>query len=172
MNNHDKRLDNMILDLPKTLAPESDLWEVIERQLDAPETKPKNHWRTLAVASVIALCLLAGQQVLYPVHYTPDTNQILLASIEDIQIQHANQVAELQLLAQKTNWQSNPFSSPVETGIKQLREAATLIYQSLKLNPTDQQLWQLWLWTHSREIELLTQAQSLPVIQDQNGAII
>ncbi|MFT5235584.1 MAG: hypothetical protein ACI8SK_001035 [Shewanella sp.] len=172
MNNHDKRLDNMISNLPKTLTPESDLWGSIERQLDAPETKPKNHWRTLAVASVIALCLLLGQQVLYPDHVNPDTNQVLLASIEDIQIQHANQVAELQLLAQKTNWQSSPFSSPAETGIKQLREAATLIYQSLKLNPTDQQLWQLWLWTHSREIELLSQAQALPLLQDSNGDII
>ena len=172
MNNHAKRLDNMISDLPKTLAPESDLWEAIERQLDAPEAKRTNHWRTLAVASIIALCLLIGQQVLYPEHVTQDTSQVLLASIEDIQIQHANQVTELQLFAQKVNWQSSPLSTPVETGIKQLREAATLILQSLKLNPTDQQLWQLWLWTHSREIELLTQAQYLPVIQDQNGAII
>ena len=172
MNNSNKRLENMISNLPENLTPESDLWGAIEKQLDALETKRINHWRTLAVASVIALSLLISQQLFYPIHVIPDANQTLLASIDDIQMQHANQIAELQLLGKKVNWQSSPFSSPVETGIKQLREAATLIYQSLKLNPTDQQLWQLWLWTHSREIELMTQAQSLPLIQDQNGAII
>lgn len=90
MNEQDKRLDNMISDLPKTLAPESDLWGAIERQLDAPETETKNinHWCTLAIASVIALCLILGQQVLYPNHVTPD----------------ANQVADLQRLAHKVNW--------------------------------------------------------------------
>lgn len=171
MSNNHEQLDNLVSELPKALSPKNDLWPEIEKRLDVPVGNHTNHWRTLALASIIIIGTLLGlQQINKP--FNTDTNQALLASIESIQIQHATQVAELQMIGQKVDWQSSPFSSPVETGIKQLRQAAKEIYESLKLNPTDQQLWELWLWTQSREIELLTQAQSLPVLQNQNGDTI
>ncbi|ACA87988.1 hypothetical protein [Shewanella woodyi] len=171
MSNNHEQLDNLVSELPKTLSPKNDLWPEIEKRLDVPVGNHTNHWRTLALASIIIIGTLLGlQQINKP--FNIDTNQALLASIDSIQMQHATQVAELQMIGKKVDWQSSPFSSPVETGIKQLRQAAKEIYESLKLNPTDQQLWELWLWTQSREIELLTQAQSLPVLQNQNGDTI
>ena len=47
--------------------------------------------------------------------------------------------------------------------VYELRRAATQIYQALQANPTDKQLWQLWLWVQQRELDLLQQGQNYPL---------
>jgi len=177
MNSKDSKLEDLIANLPKELTPENDLWDMIDKRLDAPirhTTKRPSHklWRNAAVACLLLITAFIGQKFFNPFLPLPEVDSALINTLAEIQVQHEIQIAQLKQTSELVNWQSSPYSSPVETGIAQLKEAAKQIYQSLKRNPTDRQLWQLWLWTQHREIELLRQGQKLPVSQHSQGATI
>ncbi len=177
MDSKDSKLDNLIANLPKELTPNNDLWDKIDMRLDAPinhATQLSGHhlWRNVAIASLLLITVFIGQKFVNPLLPFPEADSALIDTLAQIKTQHEIQITQLEQASELVNWQSSPYSSPVETGIAQLREAAKQIYESLKRNPTDKQLWQLWLWTQHREIELLRQGQKLPVLQNSQGTTI
>lgn len=177
MTPNENRLTRMVSDLPSELSPREDLWGKIEGRLNAPliETDQKwqhKQWPLLAIASVMVLAVLIGSRLWSPTLSAPEANITLLNTLAKIQLEHEKQLTQLEQVNRLINWQSSPYSSPVETGIEQLRQAAKQIYQALRQNPRDKQLWQLWLWTQHREIELLKQGQKLPVSLNSQGEII
>ncbi|GIU04770.1 MULTISPECIES: hypothetical protein [unclassified Shewanella] len=178
MNDAKAKLTQLINQAPKEIQPQKELWSNIEKQLDKPEfqqTKTENQqnsqWMRLAIASMVLLTGLVGinlwQQNTVPIA----TDSPLLATLAEIQHQHQLQV---QLLSQQqqVNWQTTELGAPVEKGIEQLRKAAEQIYQTLQQSPHDKELWQLWLWTQHKEIELLQQGQKLPVNSSPQGALL
>ncbi|OEG74405.1 hypothetical protein BEL05_06065 [Shewanella colwelliana] len=172
MANNSNQLAQLIDDVPKEMAPAEDLWPGIARRLDAPAaSKPNQLWRPFALASLLLLALVIGKPFSTQETAVPN-HDALLATLAGINTQHQQQVTELAQQATHVDWQISPYGQPVENGIKQLKDAAKQIYQNLQLNPTDKQLWQLWLWTQQREIELIKQGQNLPVIQHKAGEII
>ncbi|WP_076414490.1 hypothetical protein [Shewanella sp. UCD-KL12] len=187
MSNQQQKLASLTSDLPKELSPQKDLWDQIEQRLNVPlqeninpkyPAKRNTSWYLLA-ASLMLFAVLIGSQLPFEIKdslplmtNTSKDHSELIATLENIQLAHEMQVSELKQAASLINWQSSPYSSPVETGIEQLRQAAQQIYQALMQNPTDNQLWQLWLWAQQREIELLRQGQKLPISQHSQGEII
>ncbi|AQS39491.1 hypothetical protein Sps_04405 [Shewanella psychrophila] len=175
MKPSEKQLSNMVSTLPQELSPQEELWGKIEGRLNAPLTETKHkwqhkHWSLLAIASVMVFAVLIGTRL--SALSVTEVNISLLDTLTKIHLDHEKQLAHLEQVNRLVNWQSSPYSSPVETGIEQLRQAAKQIYQTLRQNPRDKQLWQLWLWTQHREIELLKQGQKLPVSQNSSGEII
>ncbi|QFU24050.1 hypothetical protein FM038_019120 [Shewanella eurypsychrophilus] len=180
MKNQQQDLEHLVSHLSKELSPQQDLWHKIESRLNVPvEEAPKyseihNSKRTLQLlgaASAMLLAVLIGTQL--PKSVLPPVEHLaLITTMDDIRLAHQHQVSELKKIDQLINWQTSPYSTPVETGIEQLRQAAQMIYQTLKQNPTNRQLWQLWLWTQQREIELLRQGQKLPIKQHSQGETI
>lgn len=163
-------LKRLLEETPREMTPERDLWQGVELRLDAPKDSPRSYWRPMAIASTLLLALLVGKLSLGPT--MPDAeNEALIQTLAAIQAQHKASVDALSL-TKRVDWRSSPYSQPVEQGIEQLRAAAKEIYEALKLNPTDKQLWQLWLWTQQREIELIKQGQKLPVDLDTTGEMI
>ncbi|MCG9697751.1 hypothetical protein [Shewanella sp. Isolate11] len=171
MTTKSEQLDCLIANTTKEITPERDLWQQIERRLDAPLAKKNHYWKPVAIASLLVLSLVVGQKFVTTQPEVVPSNELLL-TLASIKAQHQQQVELLQTQAVRVNWQSSPYGQPVEQGIEQLRSAAELIYQSLQLNPTDKQLWQLWLWTQQREIDLVKQGQQLPVNHKQKGDVI
>ncbi|MCE9680580.1 hypothetical protein LZP69_15605 [Shewanella sp. AS1] len=165
--NKDNQLDALLAGSSKTMEPARDLWPQIEARLDVPAAKKTAHWRSVAIASLLLLGVFVGKSYLS----TPqiESTSPLLMTMASIQAQHQQQVAQLQTQARQVNWQTSALGAPLEQGIEQLRAAAKEIYRTLQLNPTDKQLWQLWLWTQEREIELIKQGQRLPVKQTTKG---
>ena len=177
MTSSENKLASMLANLPREISPPEDLWNKIEGRLNAPlmETDQKwlhKQWPFLAIAGVMILAVLIGTRLSAPTLTAPEANITLLNTLASIQLEHEKQFAQLEQVNRLVNWQNSPYSSPVETGIEQLRQAAKQIYQSLRQNPRDQQLWQLWLWTQHRQIELLKQGQKLPVSLNSPGEII
>ncbi len=170
MTTKTEQLDELISNATRELTPQRDLWAQIERRLDAPLPQRRNYWRPLAIASLIVLSVVGGNQLMQQSEQVSSPQ--LLLTLAAIKEQHQQQVAQLQSQTILVGWKNSPYGDPVEQGIAQLREAAELIYNNLRLNPTDKQLWQLWLWTQQREIELVKQGQKLPTTQTNKGDAI
>ncbi|ABV88488.1 hypothetical protein [Shewanella pealeana] len=180
MNDANAKLTQLINQAPKAIVPQKDLWHDIERQLDKPEfeqAKPghqkNSQWIRLAIASMILLVGLVGLNIWqhkgeFSTLAAPSS---LLATLAEIKQQHQLQVNQLSQ-QHLTDWQTTELGLPLEKGIEQLRKAAEQIYQALQQTPNDKELWQLWLWTQQREIELLQQGQTLPVNPLPQGALI
>ncbi|ABM00815.1 hypothetical protein SHAM105786_05010 [Shewanella amazonensis] len=174
----DKRLDKLIADAPKELTPAESNWDAIAARLDRPqptkagEDRKENRpgrlpwYVTTAVAAALLLTLVPQ----LPIHNTPEVDNSLWPLIESIDLAHRQEVASL-AESSSNAWQQVGYQEPVEAGLKELREAARLILSSLKANPQDKQLWQLWLWVQRREIELLTQGQRLPAGATQGDTL-
>ncbi|MPY23265.1 hypothetical protein [Shewanella sp. YLB-07] len=177
MKHNENKLASMVSNLPRELSPPEGLWDKIEGRLNAPlmETEQKRlhkQWPRLAIASVMILAVLIGTRLSTPTLSAPEANVTLLNTLAQIQLEHEKQFAQLEQINRLVNWQNSPYSSPVEAGIEQLRQAAKQIYQTLRQNPREKQLWQLWLWTQHRQIELLKQGQKLPVSLNSPGESI
>lgn len=176
MSHSQDKLQQLIAQTPNTLTPERELWTDIEKQLDKPEYNQPNHWRRAAVASVVLLCAVIGttlwnNSAITPTYTAQTQASPLQTTLADIKREHEQQVVLLEQ-SQKVNWQSTELGLPLNKGIDQLRKAAEKIYQTLKKTPNDKELWQLWLWTQQREIELLQQGQKLPAADNNQGALI
>ena len=171
MATNDNQLDTLIANASKELTPAHDLWPQIERRLGTTITSQNRYWRPIAIASLVLLSMIAGQQYVTTSFMAPQQSP-LLTTLESIRAQHQQQVLELQNQVQMVNWQNNPYGRPVEQGVEQLKAAAEQIYRTLQLNPTDKQLWQLWLWTQEREIDLIKQGQRLPISHENKDEII
>lgn len=178
MNDANAKLTQLINQAPKAIAPQKDLWHDIERQLDKAEIEQTHSLKTsvfrrLAVASMILLVGLVGLNIWQnkDEFTTLATPSPLLATLAEIKQQHQLQVNQLSQ-QRLTDWQTTELGLPLEKGIEQLRKAAEQIYQALQQTPNDKELWQLWLWTQQREIELLQQGQTLPVNPLPQGALI
>ncbi|QQX81391.1 hypothetical protein JK628_05870 [Shewanella sp. KX20019] len=176
MSHSQDKLQQLITKAPKSLAPERELWSDIEKQLDKPEYTQSSHWRRIAVASVILLggilgSLMWNNSAITPTYTAQAANSPLLMTLTSIKQEHEQQVALLQQ-SHKVNWQATELGLPLKKGIEQLRKAAEKIYQTLTKTPHDKELWQLWLWTQQREIELLQQGQKLPIADQNQGALI
>ncbi|PKG56647.1 hypothetical protein [Shewanella sp. GutDb-MelDb] len=176
MSHSEDKLEQLIAKASKTMSPERALWPDIEKQLDKPLFTQPNHWRRVAVASMVLLVAVLStvmwdRQQLLSIETAQVEVSPLLSTLDDIRVQHQQQVALLQQ-SQKVNWQATEKGLPFEKGIEQLRKAALQIFETLQKSPNDKQLWQLWLWTQQRELELLQQGQQLPAVTQHQGALI
>ena len=177
MNDAKAKLNQLINRAPQEIQPQKELWSSIEKQLDKPELQQLNPaqpkatpWRHLAIASLVLLCSVVGMNLWQQSPQLTPTSPLLI-TLAEIKQQHQLQVEQLSQ-HQLTDWQVSEMGLPLEKGIEQLRQAAELIYQALRQTPNDKELWQLWLWTQQREIELLQQGQKLPVNPLPQGAKI
>ncbi|QYK04270.1 hypothetical protein [Shewanella zhangzhouensis] len=174
----DERLDKLIANAPKELTPPDANWATIAARLDRPqpttagEDRNENRPRRLPwyVPTAVAAALLLALVPQLPTDNPPEADNSLLPLIESIELAHRQEVASL-AESSSNAWLRVGYQEPVEAGLKELREAARLILSSLKANPQDKQLWQLWLWVQRREIELLTQGQRLPAGATQGDTL-
>lgn len=180
----EEQLEQLITKAPKDLPPERDLWLAIEKRMDKPlSSKPYSpkhgqpQWPLWAMAATLLLAVFVGYQ--YPEiapttphtaqHLPKDSEEALQALLTEIGTVHQGQVDALEHTPNALIWQTSHLSAPLEQGLAELRRAGAQIYQALQANPTDKQLWQLWLWVQQRELELLQQGQKLPIKNSTQG---
>lgn len=184
-NAREAKLQQLIDDAPKTLTPERDLWQGIEKRMDKPlasqpasRQAPRLQGAQWAIAATIVLAVLFGFYTQAPVKTSlpeqiasqaADDEQVLQALLSQIAQTHQAQVTSLAQTPTVVAWQTSRFSAPLEQGLAELRRAGEQIYQALQANPTDKQLWQLWLWVQQRELDLLQQGQKLPIQNSTQG---
>ncbi|WP_028774167.1 hypothetical protein [Shewanella waksmanii] len=157
MSDKAKQLEQMVNALPKEIEPANSQWSDIEHRLTPQQQRLSPQF---ALAAVLVLGLAIGY-LMRPLGLT-EPNAELIATIEAIELQHQAQVASLTEGHHLVDLRDNHYQPIFNDGIEQLRAAAKELYNNLTLNPTDKQLWQMWLWTQKREIELLKQMQQLP----------
>lgn len=183
----EQQLEQLIDSAPKEMSPSHDLWQGIEKRMDKPlmsQTRQSQHGRLWAIAaSFIMLVALGYSQLPYFNQLTTQQPELAQNSampaqpgdaalqllLTQIAASHQVQVDNLEQTTNALAWQTSSFSAPVEQGLAELRRAATQIYQALQANPTDKQLWQLWLWVQQRELDLLQQGQKLPIKNSTQG---
>ncbi|WP_172587639.1 anti-sigma factor [Shewanella xiamenensis] len=184
-NAREAKLQQLIDDAPKTLTPERDLWQGIEKRMDKPlasqpasRQAPRLQGAQWAIAATIVLAVFLGFYTQAPVKTSlpeqiasqaADDEQVLQALLSQIAQTHQAQVTSLAQTPTVVAWQTSRFSAPLEQGLAELRRAGEQIYQALQVNPTDKQLWQLWLWVQQRELDLLQQGQKLPIQNSTQG---
>uniref|UniRef100_Q0HYL5 Uncharacterized protein n=1 Tax=Shewanella sp. (strain MR-7) TaxID=60481 RepID=Q0HYL5_SHESR len=178
------KLQQLIDDAPKALTPERDLWQGIEKRMDKPlpsqtannsKRYSNAHW---AIAATVVLAVFFGFYTQAPVktslpeqiaNQPVDDEQALHTLLSQIAQTHQAQVTSLEQTPMVVAWQTSRFGAPLEQGLAELRRAGEQIYQVLQANPTDKQLWQLWLWVQQRELDLLQQGQKLPIQNSTQG---
>ncbi|MFP8843368.1 anti-sigma factor [Shewanella baltica] len=183
----EQQLEQLINSAPKGMSPTHDLWQGIEKRMDKPlvsQTRQSQNGRQWAIAaSFIMLVALGYSQLPYFNQLTTQQPELAQNSampeqqgdaalqllLTQIAASHQAQVDNLEQTTNALAWQTSSFSAPVEQGLAELRRAATQIYQALQANPTDKQLWQLWLWVQQRELDLLQQGQKLPIRNSTQG---
>ncbi|MGI2206793.1 anti-sigma factor [Shewanella baltica] len=183
----EQQLEQLINNAPKAMPPTHDLWQGIEKRMDKPlvsQTRQSQNGRQWAIAaSFIMLVALGYSQLPYFNQLTTQQTELAQNSampeqqgdaalqllLTQIAASHQAQVDNLEQTTNALAWQTSSFSAPVEQGLTELRRAATQIYQALQANPTDKQLWQLWLWVQQRELDLLQQGQKLPIRNSTQG---
>jgi hypothetical protein len=183
----EQQLEQLINNAPKAMPPTHDLWQGIEKRMDKPlvsQTRQSQNGRQWAIAaSFIMLVALGYSQLPYFNQLTTQQTELTQNSampeqqgdaalqllLTQIAASHQAQVDNLEQTTNALAWQTSSFSAPVEQGLAELRRAATQTYQALQANPTDKQLWQLWLWVQQRELDLLQQGQKLPIRNSTQG---
>ena len=183
----EQQLEQLINNAPKAMPPTHDLWQGIEKRMDKPlvsQTRQSQNGRQWAIAaSFIMLVALGYSQLPYFNQLTTQQTELTQNSVmpelqgdpalhvllTQIAASHQAQVDNLEQAPNALAWQTSSLSAPVEQGLTELRHAATQIYQALQANPTDKQLWQLWLWVQQRELDLLQQGQKLPTRNSTQG---
>ncbi|MCS6101836.1 anti-sigma factor [Shewanella baltica] len=183
----EQQLERLINSAPKEMSSTHDLWQGIEKRMDKPlvsQTRQSQNGRLWAIAaSFIMLVALGYSQLPYFNQLTTQQTELAQNSampeqqgdaalqllLTQIAASHQAQVDNLEQTTNALAWQTSSFSAPVEQGLAELRRAATQIYQALQANPTDKQLWQLWLWVQQRELDLLQQGQKLPIRNSTQG---
>lgn len=180
----EEQLEQLVAKAPKGLTPERDLWLTIEKRMDKPlssKADVSKHGRPLwpqwAMAATILLAVFFGYQYQGIAPTTQNTAQqapkdsdkALQTLLTQIATMHQGQVDALEHTPNALIWQTRHLSAPLEQGLEELRRAGAQIYQALQANPTDKQLWQLWLWVQQRELELLQQGQKLPIKNSTQG---
>ncbi|WP_297894635.1 anti-sigma factor [Shewanella sp.] len=180
----EEQLEQLVAKAPKDLAPERDLWLTIEKRMDkplSPKADVSKHsrplWPQWAMAAAILLAVFFGYQYQGITPTTQNTAQqapkdsdkALQTLLTQIATMHQGQVDALEHTPNALIWQTRHLSAPLEQGLEELRRAGAQIYQALQANPTDKQLWQLWLWVQQRELELLQQGQKLPIKNSTQG---
>lgn len=183
----EQQLEQLIDSAPNAMSPTHDLWQGIEKRMDKPlvsQTRQSQNGRPWAIAaSFIMLVALGYSQLPYFNQLTTQQTELAQNSampeqqgdtalqllLTQIAASHQAQVDNLEQTTNALAWQTSSFSAPVKQGLAELRRAATQIYQALQANPTDKQLWQLWLWVQQRELDLLQQGQKLPIRNSTQG---
>lgn len=183
----EQQLEQLLNSAPNAMPPTHDLWQGIEKRMDKPlvsQTRQSQNGRLWAIAaSFIMLVALGYSQLPYFNQLTTQQTELAQNSampeqqgdaalqllLTQIAASHQAQVNNLEQTTNALAWQTSSFSAPVEQGLAELRRAATQIYQALQANPTDKQLWQLWLWVQQRELDLLQQGQKLPIRNSTQG---
>lgn len=183
----EQQLEQLLNSAPNAMPPTHDLWQGIEKRMDKPlvsQTRQSQNGRQWAIAaSFIMLVALGYSQLPYFNQLTTQQTELAQNSampeqqgdaalqllLTQIAASHQAQVDNLEQTTNALAWQTSSFSAPVEQGLAELRRAATQIYQALQANPTDKQLWQLWLWVQQRELDLLQQGQKLPIRNSTQG---
>ena len=159
------KLDDLLAQAPTEIAPERDLWPQIAAKLQTPaEPTPRAAHGWLKQTAIACGFILFGAMSydLWQSSHSNSDNQQLLAMLTQLQHQHQQQISQLEQATQFAHWQHASMTAPFSQGVEQLQQAANKIYQALQQDPQNQQLWQLWLWSQQRQIELLTQGQQLP----------
>ncbi|MEI8613326.1 anti-sigma factor [Shewanella baltica] len=183
----EQQLEQLLNSAPNAMPPTHDLWQGIEKRMDKPlvsQTRQSQSGRQWAIAaSFIMLVALGYSQLPYFNQLTTQQTELAQNSampeqqgdaalqllLTQIAASHQAQVDNLEQTTNALAWQTSSFSAPVEQGLTELRRAATQIFQALQANPTDKQLWQLWLWVQQRELDLLQQGQKLPIRNSTQG---
>ncbi|MEJ6518815.1 anti-sigma factor [Shewanella bicestrii] len=179
------KLQQLINDAPKALTPKRDLWQGIEKRMDKPlasqtavRQAPRLQGVQWAIAATVVLAVFFGFYTQAPVKtllpeqivsQPADDEQALHTLLSQIAQTHQAQVTSLEQAPMIVAWQTSRFGAPLEQGLAELRRAGEQIYQALQANPTDKQLWQLWLWVQQRELDLLQQGQKLPIQNSTQG---
>lgn len=179
------KLQQLIDNAPKALTPERDLWQGIEKRMDKPlasqtavRQTPRLQGAQWAIAAAVVLAVFFGFYTQAPIKtslpeqiasQSADDEQALHTLLNQIAQAHQAQVTSLEQTPTVVAWQTSRFSAPLEQGLAELRRAGEQIYQALQANPTDKQLWQLWLWVQQRELDLLQQGQKLPIQNSTQG---
>lgn len=151
-------LEQLLEQAPNAMAPERDLWPQIQQRL-SPQRKVLP-LRQMLAASVLVIVGALSYALWQP---QQTLNPELLTMLAELQQQHQQQLAQLEQKSQWAHWQPASLTTPINQGVNELQQASNKIYQALQQDPQNQQLWQLWLWSQKRQIELLTQGQQLPV---------
>lgn len=103
---------------------------------------------------------------------TTSHHQTLQNLIFEIAAMHQAQVQAFEPISTPKVWQIRSVSTGLEQGLSELRQASTQVFQALQTDPTNKQLWQLWLWVQQRELDLLQQAQKLPMNHSLQGSTL
>ncbi|QYJ79477.1 anti-sigma factor [Shewanella acanthi] len=186
----DAQLQQLISKMPKDIAPSQDLWQQIEQRMDRSPLKQATQasrtkvWSQWAIAAGVIIALSLGIKSLNnndisnvitamsdnpQLNQVSDDNQALQQLLVQIAQTHEAQLKNLQQTPNALVWQTTRLGAPLEQGIEELKRAGEQIYRALQANPTDKQLWQLWLWVQQREIDLLQQGQSLSIKNPTQG---
>ncbi|WP_372932660.1 anti-sigma factor [Shewanella putrefaciens] len=180
----EEQLEQFIANAPKALVPKQDLWQTIEKRMDKPlhlnvntPTPTRHLLPQWAMAAAIVLAVFWGFQYqretpnasLTAQSTSAESDKALQTLLTQIAATHQGQVDALEHSVNAPLWQTSHFSAPLEKGLSELRQAGLQIYQALQANPTDKQLWQLWLWVQQRELDLLQQGQKLPIQNSTQG---
>jgi hypothetical protein len=120
-------------------------------------------------SSVEQELVATGSMILNPEIAALEASDPLVQLVNDIATRHELQLQALnQLQFQTDNRVTIPAGlallhddQVVSQGLVELRLAATEIQKALINQPTNQQLWQLWLWVLKRELSLLKQVKPL-----------
>lgn len=158
-------LDDLLEQLPREIAPARDLWPEIAANMQQPRRQkhqPVSRWLKQTAMACGFILLGAVSYRLWLAPATTHEKAPLLAMLAQLQQQHQQQITQLEQSTEFAQWQHTGMTAPLSQGVEQLQQAANKIYQALQRDPQNQQLWQLWLWSQQRQIELLTQGQQLP----------
>ncbi|RYV00738.1 hypothetical protein SOPP22_18210 [Shewanella sp. OPT22] len=159
----DKKLDQLIDDLPREYSTSKSSWQQVEARLDVitpNESKPKLFNLKFGVAASILIGLLSFA-LIQQVNVEKSESLVFQSEnrleklIDTLNQQHLSQIKAIEQsqLKQVNLTEQSDFKG----GLLKLREAQTSIINELKREPSNKQLWDLWLWTQGRELELLKQ---------------
>ncbi|MBM7072346.1 hypothetical protein JQC92_09925 [Shewanella sp. 202IG2-18] len=159
----DKKLDQLIDDLPRKYPTPKSSWQQLESRLDvitSNESKSKLLNLKFGVAASILIGFLS-LTLIQQINFEKSESLVFQSEnrleklIDTLNQQHLSQIKAIEQSQLKpvNLTQQNDFKG----GLLKLREAQTSIINELKREPSDKQLWDLWLWTQGRELELLKQ---------------
>ncbi|WP_076541573.1 anti-sigma factor [Shewanella sp. UCD-KL21] len=191
-NSNQQQLTRLIDSLPKEISPNKDLWQDIEAQISAPTNSsvaanqtdattqyrsPKSqYWRHLAAAASVGFVLLFGWLLTSPTAQNPSLEPItvthalsnqstedLIALVDQIALTHQQQVNGFDDNKFTVGMQLDDLTNPFNKGYSELQLASKEIQKTLRSDPNNKQMWDLWLWVMKREIQLLQQQQRTPI---------
>ena len=158
MNEHDRQLEQLLESAQESLSPGRDLWPEVQQRINQP-ARQRRYRPYLAAAAVLLACLVFGWQLSRPTSYSSDPG--LVALVESTRQTHIQQIEQLALQIKQVNWQTTPELQAIAAGSEQINLAEEQVYRELLKAPDNTSLWEMWLWLHRQEIELMLDSQQV-----------